>query len=108
MDSPTNLLTYFHPDAGKAAVKVDTKIYDSYAGQYELGPGYIITITQEGGKLMGEAPGQPKLELFPESETKFFLTAANIQIIFVRDQAGQTSGLILRQNGKDLPAKKIR
>lgn len=107
-DTPTNLLTYFHPEAGKAAVKVDAKIYDSYAGQYELGPGFVITITQEGGQLMGEAPGQPKLELFPESEIRFFLKAADIQIIFVKDESGKTSGLILRQKGKDLPAKKIK
>jgi uncharacterized protein len=106
--TPLNLLTYFSPDAGKAAVKVDKEIYDAYAGQYELAPGFIITITQEGGRLMGVAPGQPKVELLPESETRFFIKEANIQITFVRNQEGQTSGLILRQNGTDLPAKKIK
>ena len=57
---------------------------------------------------MGEAPGQPKLELFPESETRFFLKVADIQITFVRDEKGNVSGLILRQNAKDLTAKKIK
>jgi uncharacterized protein YneR len=87
---------------------VDPKIYDAYAGQYELRPGLIITVTKEDGKLMGEAPGQPKIELFPESDTRFFLKAANIQITFVKDEKGSVSGLILHQDGKDLTAKKIK
>lgn len=107
-DAPLNLLTYFDNSASKPAVKVEQKIYDSYAGQYELGPGFIITITKEDGKLMGEAPGQPKVELIPESETRFFIKASEIQVTFIRDEKGRTSGLILRQNAKDLPAKRIK
>jgi hypothetical protein len=101
-------LTYFDINAGKTAIKLDQKIYDAYVGQYELGPGFIINVTKEDGKLMGEAPGQPKFELFPESETKFFLTAGNIQITFVKDEKGNVSGLVLRQNAKDLTSKKIK
>jgi putative CocE/NonD family hydrolase len=107
-DAPINLLTYFDINAGKPVIKVDEKIYDAYAGQYELGPGFIITITREDGKLMGEAPGQPKLELFPESETRFFLKGAGIQITFITDEKGDVSGLVLRQNGKDLTAKRVK
>lgn len=107
-ETPLNLLTYFVTNADKSAIKLDPKIYDAYAGQYELQPGFIINITREGDKLMGEAPGQPKLELFPESETKFFLKVADIQITFIKDKEGQTSGLTLRQNGRDLKAKKIK
>jgi hypothetical protein len=107
-DTPINLLTYFDINAGKTVAMVDQKIYDTYVGQYELGPGFIITITKEDGKLMGEAPGQPKLELFPESETKFFLKVANMQITFIMDEGGNISGLILHQNAKDLKAKRIK
>ena len=107
-DTPINLLTYFDINAGKTAIVVDEKIYDAYVGQYELGPGFIITITREGGKLMGEAPGQPKLELFPESETKIFLEVGGIQITFIKNEKGNVSGLVLRQNAKDLKAKRIK
>lgn len=107
-DTPINLLTYFDIGAGKTMIKVDQKIYDAYAGQYELAPGFIITVTKEDGKLMGEAPGQPKLELFPESEARFYLKVANIQITFIRDEKGNISGLILRQNAKDLTAKRVK
>src|SRR5437867_2981639 len=50
--------------AERKDVKVDPKIYDSYAGDYELGPDFIITITSQDGKLMAQATGQPKFELF--------------------------------------------
>ncbi|HKR01444.1 MAG TPA: CocE/NonD family hydrolase [Pyrinomonadaceae bacterium] len=102
-----NLLTYFDPNAGKAAVKLDPKIYDAYAGQYELAPGFVITISREDGKLMGEAPGQPKVELLPESEVKFSIKEANMQITFIKE-GQQVSGLILTQSGKDMRAKKVK
>ena len=89
-------------------VKVDPKIYASYAGDYELAPGFIITITNEDGKLMGQPTGQSKAELFPSSETEFFLKVVEARITFVKDEQGKVTELILSQNGRKMPAKKIR
>ncbi len=91
----------------KVLAQVDPKIYDSYAGQYELAPNFILTITAEDGRLMGQASGQPKLELFPESETRFFGTAVSVELTFVKDATGQVTHLILRQGGQDTTARKI-
>jgi tetratricopeptide (TPR) repeat protein len=88
--------------------KVDPRIYDAYTGQYELAPNFIITITKEEDKLMAQATGQPKFELYAQSETKFFLRVVDAQVEFVKDEKGQATGLILHQNGKDMPAKKIK
>ena len=87
---------------------VDPKIYDAYAGQYEIAPGFILTVTREGNKLMAQATGQPSAELFPESETKFFLRVVDAQITFEKDAAGRVTGLILHQGGRNIPAKKIK
>ena len=89
-------------------IKIDSKIYESYAGDYELAPGFIITITSEDGKLMAQATGQPKFELFPTSETEFFFKVVEAQVSFVKDEAGKVTQLILNQNGRKMPAKKIR
>jgi CubicO group peptidase (beta-lactamase class C family) len=91
----------------QVAVKVDPKLYDHYAGQYELAPNFTITITREGDRLMGQPTGQPKLELFPSSETKFFLKEVDAQMTFVKNDQGQVTHLILHQGG-DRPAKKIK
>jgi CubicO group peptidase (beta-lactamase class C family) len=89
-------------------ITLDPKIYDAYIGQYEIAPQFVLTITREGNKLMGQATGQPAVELFPESETKFFLRVVDAQITFTKDAAGQVTGLVLRQGGRDIPAKKIK
>lgn len=92
----------------KILAHVDPKVYGSYAGQYELAPNFILTITAADGRLMGQASGQPKLELFPESETRFFATAVSVELTFVKDASGQVTHLILRQGGQDTTAKKIK
>jgi putative CocE/NonD family hydrolase len=105
--APVNLLTYFAADAGRTPARVDPKIYDSYAGRYEMSQGFIISITSEGGRLLGEAPGQPKVELLPETETEFSVAGSNMKITFVRGEGGSVSGLVLRQNGQERKARKV-
>lgn len=69
---------------------------------------FIITITKEKERLFAQASGQPKFEIFPESETKFFLKVVDAQITFVKNEKGELTQLILHQGGKERPAKKIK
>ena len=89
-------------------VTLDPKTYDAYAGDYELAPGFIITVTNENGRLIAQATGQGKFELFPTSETEFFLKVVDAQVTFVKDEQGKVTQLILNQNGRKTPGKKIR
>lgn len=89
-------------------LNIDPKLYEAYVGDYELGPSFIITITVEDGKVMGKPTGQPKSELYPLSATEFFLKVVDAQITFVKNDQGQVTQLILHQNGRNMPAKKIR
>jgi CubicO group peptidase (beta-lactamase class C family) len=90
------------------AVKVDAKLFDAYTGQYELAPDFVITVTKEGDKLMAQATGQQSFELFPESETTFFVKVVNAKVTFVKDEKGQVASLILHQNGRDQSARRIK
>ncbi len=92
----------------RRTIAVDPKILDTYVGQYQLAPTFIITITNENGKLMAQATGQPKFELFAQSETEFFLKAVDAQVTFVKDGSGRITQLILHQGGRDVPAPKIK
>lgn len=92
----------------RKAITLDPKVYDAYVGQYELAPGLIFTISKEENRLMAQLTGQPKFELFPESETKFFYIVVDAQITFVKDEAGKVTHLILHQFGLNQPAKKIK
>jgi D-alanyl-D-alanine carboxypeptidase len=89
-------------------IDLDPALYDRLAGDYELAPDFIITILRRGDKLISQATGQPEVELFPESETRFFLKVTDAQVDFVVDAAGRVTGLVLHQGGQDLPAKRIR
>jgi hypothetical protein len=73
-----------------------------------LAPGFVLTVTREGDKLMTQATGQGKVEVFPSSPTEFFLKVVDAQLSFVKDAAGKVTGLVLHQGGRDMPAKKIK
>jgi serine-type D-Ala-D-Ala carboxypeptidase/endopeptidase len=89
-------------------VMVDPGLYDGYTGVYELGPGFQLTLTREGDQLMGQATGQPQLELFPESENRFFLKVVDAQIEIQRGPDGKATGLTLFQGGREMPAKRVK
>jgi CubicO group peptidase (beta-lactamase class C family) len=92
----------------RVVVKVDPKIYDAYVGEYELEPGFVFTVTREGDRLMMQATGQGKAELFPASETNFFPRVVRADITFVKDVEGRVTHLVLNQNGRRMNAKKIK
>jgi len=92
----------------KKTITVDEVILEKYVGQYELQPGFIITFTREGNRLFTQATGQPKFEVFAESETKFFLKVVDAQVEFVADADGKVNKMILNQGGQTMEAKRIK
>jgi CubicO group peptidase (beta-lactamase class C family) len=90
----------------KKAAAIDLKFFDPLLGDYELAPGLIVTIIKRDGKLISVATGQPEVELFPESETKFFLKDIDAQVEFVKDVSGKVTELLLTQGGRTMSAKK--
>ena len=92
----------------RVAVKVDPKTYDAYVGEYEYGPNRVVIITKEGDKLFAQRRGAPRAEIFPESETKFFLIIADAQLVFLKDGAGKVSGIILYANGQEMKGNKVK
>lgn len=96
----------FQPKEHKE-ITLDPKIFDRYVGSYQLAPNFVLTVTREGDHLYGQATGQPKVELFAESEKEFFLKAVDAQITFETDGSSTAQQLVLHQAGHDLPAKRI-
>lgn len=77
-----------------------------YVGEYPLVPQFVITITEADGGLFAQATGQGKAPLFASAKDEFFYKVVNAQISFQRDAAGAVTGLVLHQNGRDMPGKK--
>jgi hypothetical protein len=98
----------YQPPPARKEVTVNPEILESYVGRYELMPGIVFDVTVEGGSLMVQITGQPRFQVYPESETKFFYKVVEAQITFQKDAEGKVTGLVLHQGGLDQPARKIQ
>lgn len=92
------------PDLPKP-VAVAPDVLERYVGKYLMPPATVVTITRKDDRLYAQLPGQPRLRIFPRSETAFFYKAVNAQIDFT---AGPLARLMLHQNGRDIPALRMK
>ena len=91
----------------KVLAQVNPQIYNLYSGEYELEPNFLLKIIKHQDRLYVQAPEQPEIEMFPESETTFFCKEIEAQITFAKNNAGQVTHLVLNQQGEYL-AKKLK
>jgi CubicO group peptidase (beta-lactamase class C family) len=94
------------PPAMKKAVKVNPELLDSYAGDYRLGPGQVLTISRKGEQLILSAPGM-SFPLVAQSKTEFLLAVADARIVFPKDKDGKIRQFIWKQGGAEQPAPRI-
>jgi CubicO group peptidase (beta-lactamase class C family) len=95
------------PIAVRKTIKLAPDVLKQFEGTYALSLLFAITITTEDGKLMAQATGQEKAQIFPESETKFFYKIVDAQIDFEKGKDGNVEKLVLHQNGQDMPGMKL-
>jgi D-alanyl-D-alanine-carboxypeptidase/D-alanyl-D-alanine-endopeptidase len=99
---------HFRPSVARKEIAVGEKILDAYTGEYELKPGLSIIITKNGARLFLRVTGQDAFELAASSPTEFFIKSPDVQVTFVRDEAGAVTRLLLFQNGFEQKAVKIK
>ncbi|HEY5043195.1 MAG TPA: serine hydrolase domain-containing protein [Verrucomicrobiae bacterium] len=88
------------------AIKLNTKLLDVCAGQYEFAPDKMILyernlkIWRQGDQLVvqvSDQPGKPgsggTFDIYPESETNFFLKIADEQFIFIKNGKGEVTAV---------------
>ncbi|HMH42471.1 MAG TPA: serine hydrolase [Pyrinomonadaceae bacterium] len=97
----------------RTAVKVDRAILNAYSGEYEDRPGRITTIFVDRDTLMLQLAntGIGKFDPIPmsaESDREFFDPLHDTQVVFVKDAGGQVIEMVLRINGREYHAKKIK
>ena len=88
--------------------KVDPKSYESLAGDYKT-PNSTLSISVESDRLFIKTPalGPDRMELFPESETKFFITVANMTFTFMRGDDGKVATIVVQPpKGEAVTAKR--
>lgn len=88
--------------------KVDPRIYESFAGAYQT-KNTLLNVMADGGRLFVQAAplGSERIELLPESDTKYFITIADMTFTFVRDESGKVTELIFQPpRGEPVKGKK--
>ena len=88
--------------ASPKETQVGAAVLERYVGEYEMTPAFKIAVTRDGARLFIQATGQPRVEIFAQSESEFFLKVVDARITFLTD------GLILHQGGMDQKAKKVQ
>jgi uncharacterized protein YneR len=102
----TRQVLYDLKEEVKKEMEVSTDVLKQYVGEYELAPGFRITITVENDKMFGQATGQDKFQLFAEKENMFFLKVVDAKLEFLKDEKGVVKSIILYQNGQEVPGQK--
>lgn len=97
-----------HAGQQQTEIKIDPKTFDEFVGQYSFtdNPDLVLSFFREGEKFFLQPTNQGQVEIFPASETKFFLKVIDADATFVRDPQGKVTGLLWRQNGQHATAKR--
>lgn len=93
----------------RAEVKIDPAAFDAYTGQYEDSAnlaGTVFSFFREGDKFYVRVTNQDKIEIFPASDSRFFLKSPSAECEFLRDANGHVTGMVWSQ-GVKYTTKKI-
>lgn len=98
----------------KTMLSLDEESLKKYAGKYVFASGTIaereiaVTVAIKDNHLIikGPLPELP-LDIYPESETKFFTTVMGMTMTFSFDESGSVTAMTVHVGGMNAPAKKI-
>jgi putative CocE/NonD family hydrolase len=102
-----------HPAASAAQakpteIKIDPAKFDEFVGQYTFAdnPDVVLSFFRAGDKFYVQPTNQARREIFPASDTKFFLKVIDADVTFIRDGQGKVTSVLWRQNGRERTARK--
>jgi hypothetical protein len=82
-------------------IKVDSSVLQGYVGKYfDEYHGFGGTVTKEGDHLVFDAPYQGRLEIYPLTDTTFFVTIADLKFNFSRNENGGTLKVTILQGNQ--------
>ena len=103
--------TLRHPPP--AGFKLPAEALDALAGRYRINPGQIgagglINVARSGDILTASAPeGGRAWPIEPETDADFAIVGLGTPVSFLRDGAGNATGLVYHYNGQEIVATKL-
>jgi len=103
----------FYDPKVKIPAEIRPKKLNALAGTYQFTPASQITIIMDKDGLVAESlyavpTGWTKCELYPQSEAEFFNLKTEDIITFIRDPAGNVTGLMVKRGPQERKAAKIK
>ncbi|HHT08871.1 MAG TPA: DUF3471 domain-containing protein, partial [Candidatus Atribacteria bacterium] len=65
-------------------------------------------ITRKDQFLFIQVQGQPIIQLLPQTETQFFIQEVGATLVFITNEKGEFTEVVLHQSGKDIPLSRVK
>jgi hypothetical protein len=79
-------------------ISLDTKALANLPGRYVVDSDRTLTVSLEGGRLMGKETGEPAFELLPISAAEFIRTDAPVTYTFADGKGAPSGGLTMKSS----------
>lgn len=103
-----NGVTFKAPKLGEEKVKLTAEQAESFVGQYQYGPGTVLTVSREGTQLFAQLTGQPKFPVFPVAGDEFEWRVVAAKVKFEKGEDGKVTKGVHHQAGATIDAPKIK
>lgn len=100
--------TFKAPRVAASEVKLTAAELDAILGQYQYGPGAVMTVTRDGDSVFAQLTGQPKFPIYPKSATDYEWRVVAAKVSFAKDADGKVTKAVHTQNGATFDAPKIK
>ncbi len=91
-----------------AAPTLSDQELDAILGEYNYGPGAVLTISRQGENVFAQLTGQPRFPIFARSATEFEWRVVPASVTFVKDADGKVTKAIHSQGGATFEAARLR
>ncbi|MBL7856438.1 MAG: serine hydrolase [Cyclobacteriaceae bacterium] len=95
-------------EVAKPNVQVNPEILKTYCGQYELQPGFVVTVRMEGENLVVQLVGQPPFPMNAKSETEFEVSQFDGQMAFTKNTNNEVNEFVLTTGGNVMKAPRLK
>jgi len=92
---------------GTETLVLSPELIKAYTGEYELQPGFIISVTEENGVLFAKPTGQRAQTLKQLSETEFKVGDIEASLHFEKPDGALANSFKLHQGGQITEAKRL-
>ncbi len=90
------------------SITVDAAVLERYACQYELAPGFILTVSRKEDQLNAQATAQPEFPIFAKSDHEFYWRVVDAHVEFIAGLDGAITSAVHHQNGITFTAPKLK